>query len=61
MNVSHLDDEIIFHVDSASKGASLERAYLKRFDGATVRFVSNEEGDRLVIDRSPQTPGGNSR
>lgn len=52
MNISYRDDEIIFRVDSGSTSASLERAYLKLFDEATVRFVSNEEGDKLVIDRS---------
>ena len=49
MHVSFKPNEIMFHVDPASDTSALDEVYLQRFDGATVKFVSNQEGDKLVI------------
>ena len=48
MSISYEDNEIVFIIDSETGSAAFERAYLKLFDGATVKFVQSEQGDKLV-------------
>ena len=49
MDTFYEDDVITLHIDSNSNRAAFERAYLRQFDGATVKFVTSPEGDKLVI------------
>ena len=56
MYISYDDDVITLHTDHEGTPVALERAYLKQFDGATVKFVQSSgedkqvgEGDKLVI------------
>ncbi|MCK5397153.1 MAG: hypothetical protein KAJ33_02755 [Thermoplasmata archaeon] len=48
MDVQYKDNIMILKVDAVFMIA-MEKVYLKQFDGATVKFLSGQEGDRLVI------------
>lgn len=54
MDLSCGDDRIIIRAEETGRVKAIEKAYMKQFDGATVKFVSNEESSKLVIDLSQQ-------
>jgi len=41
--------QINIRSNGSSSIVHVEKAYLKQFDGATVKFVEGPEGDKLVI------------
>ena len=52
MDLTCEDGWIIIHGEETGRVKAIEKAYLKQFDGSTVKFVSNDEGDKLVISMS---------
>ena len=51
MDVRYDTRDIVLQAENLNM-IEMEKAYLKQFDGAIVKYVSNEEGDKLVISMS---------
>lgn len=41
---------MVIHSEEVGDTQVIEKAYMKQFDGATVKFVSSVDGNKLVID-----------
>ena len=45
-----VDGRIVIRAGDIGNAQAVEKAYMKQFDGATIKFVSSVDGDKLVID-----------